>query len=109
VNIQALKALQLDRVLDNDEAVSLSAYARNLASEYEELGQDVPDWLVKVTDVLRTEIARRNRAADMAKLRELEQTVDSLKTAAEKRNEATNQITALQKKLGLSTTAKAGR
>ena len=81
----------------------LSAYARHLAAEYEELELPVPEWLEKSTDTLREEIARRTRAADLANLKDLEREIESLKTASERRADASKRMAALQKKLGLST------
>jgi hypothetical protein len=101
--LEKLRNLNLDRVLDMDEAVTLSAYARGLENEYEFLEIAVPDWLVKASDVLRQEIARRTHAADLAALKALEGELEGYKTVSEKRNEAQKRLGELQRKLGLST------
>ncbi len=106
--LEKLKNLNLDRVLDMDEAISLSAYARSIADEYEALEMNVPDWLVKSTDVLREEIARRMKAADLAELKRIENELEGYKTVTEKRSEAQKRLASLQNKLGLSP-AKSGR
>ncbi len=106
--LEKLKNLNLDRLLDMDEAITLSAYARSLDNEYELLGIPVPEWLTKATDVLRAEIGRRTHAADMAALKALEGELEGYKTVSEKRNEAQRRLGELQRKLGLST-AKAGK
>lgn len=106
--LEKLKQLNVDRLLDNDEAVSLSAYARTLESEYESLGIAAPEWIEKSTTVLREEIARRNRASDLARLKELEGELEGYKTVGEKRTEAARRLVELQKKLGM-VPAKAGR
>jgi hypothetical protein len=101
MSLQTLKTLNLDRILDNDEAVSLSAYARQLADEYEHLDQPVPEWLEKSTQVLREEIARRNHSADMARMKELERELEGYKTVGERKTEAQKRLFDLQKKLGM--------
>lgn len=108
MSLQALKNLNLDRVLDMEEAVALSTYARGLAAEYNELSIPAPEWLAKSTDVLREEIARRTRASDLAELKRLEGELESYKTIGEKKTEAQKRLAALQGKLGMST-AKSGR
>jgi len=45
MSLEKLKNLNMDRVLDNDEAVALSAFARQQMTEYETLEQPIPDWL----------------------------------------------------------------
>jgi hypothetical protein len=105
---EKLKNLNLDRVLDMDEAVALSAYARSIENEYGHLEHPAPDWLAKSTDVLREEIARRTRAADLAALKNLETELEGYKTVTEKRTEAQKRLGELQKRLGLAT-AKAGK
>lgn len=109
MSLQALKNLNTDRILDMDEAVHLSAYARVMETEFEHLEIPVPDWLPKASDVLRQEIARRTHAADLALLKETEQEIDSLKTATERRTDAQKRLAKLQAKLGLSATAKSGK
>jgi hypothetical protein len=106
--LEKLKQLNLDRLLDMDEAITLSSYARGLENEYEVLEIAVPEWLTKASDVLRQEIARRTHASDLAALKALEGELDGYKTIGEKRTEAQRRLGDLQKKLGLST-AKSGR
>lgn len=103
-----LKQLNLDRILDIEEAVEMSAYVRTQENEYGFLELPLPEWLVKAGDVLREEIARRTRAADLATLKALEGELEGYKTIGEKRTEAQRRLGDLQKKLGLST-AKSGR
>jgi hypothetical protein len=108
MSLSALKNLSVDRLLDIDEAVSLSAYARGLETEYGWLEMPVPEWLEKSTNVLREEIARRTRQADLAKLKDLEAELDGYKSVGERRDEARRRLTEIQKKLGIAP-AKAGR
>ena len=106
MNLQALRNLNTDRLLDIDEAVALSAFARALESEFELLEQPVPDWVEKATDVLRTEIARRTRANKLAELRKTEAELESYKTVNERRGEAQKRLAALQEELGLTKTGR---
>lgn len=108
MNVQTIKTLNMDRVLDMDEAVALSADVRVFEGEYEHLGIPVPEWLVKSADVLREEIARRTKADKLARLKNLESQIEGYKSATEKRNEAAKQLAALQDELGMSP-AKSGR
>lgn len=108
MNVQAIKTLNMDRVLDMDEAVALSADVRAFEAEYEHLGMTIPEWLVKSADVLREEIARRTKADKLARLKNLESQIEGYKSATEKRNEAAKQLAALQDELGMSP-AKSGR
>ncbi len=101
--LEKLKNLNLDRLLDLDDAVSLSAFSRSLAEEYLSLGIPVPEWLEKATNVLRAEIARRTHAADLAALKNLEAELESYRTVSERRTQAQQRMVDLQKKLGLST------
>lgn len=106
--LEKLKGLNLDKLLDTEEAIALSAYARGLETEYGWLDMPIPDWLVKSTDILREEIARRTRASDLAELKRTENELESLKSANEKRADAQKRLAALQNKLGMSA-AKSGR
>ena len=108
MNIQAIKNINLDKVIEMEEAIAMSADIRNFEAEYEKLGMPVPDWLVKSADILREEIARRTRAADLADLKRLENELEAYKTVGEKKNEAQKRLAALQSKLGMST-ARSGR
>ncbi len=106
MSIEKLKTLNVDRILDMDEAVALSAYARNLESEYENLQMDPPEWLAKSAAILREEIERRTHAGDLAAMAALEREIDGYKTVNEKRTEASRRLADLKKKLGV--TSKAG-
>jgi len=99
--LEKLKQLNLDRLLDTDEAVALSAYARTLEAEYEALALDEPEWLVKATATLREEIARRTKAADLAKLREIEAELEGYKSVSERKTEAQRRLAEIQRKLGM--------
>jgi len=103
MSLQALKKLNLDAVIEMEEAIALSAYARTLEAEYAELDMLAPEWISKASETLREEIARRSHAADMAELKRLQGEIDGYKTASEKRAEAQNRLAAMQKKLGLAT------
>jgi hypothetical protein len=105
--LEKLKQLNLDKILEMEEAVQLSAFSRSLEGEYEALELPVPDWLVKATDILREEIARRTRASKLSELKNLEAELEGYKTVTEKRTEAQKRLADLQKQLGLSKAASA--
>jgi hypothetical protein len=101
MNIKFLKELNLDRVIELEEAIAVSADLRTLSVEYDELGIDRPEWITSATNIVREEIARRTRAQDLAQMRDLQAKMDSLKTLDEKRSEVGDALAALQRKLGL--------
>lgn len=107
MNIQALKSFNTDKALEIEELVGMSADLTGLLEEYETLDIVAPDWITAKHDEVRTEIGTRTRAADMAELHNLENQIESLKSATEKRQDATKRLAALQSKLGL--TAKSGK
>ena len=101
MNIKAIKEIVLDRILDIDEAVALSAEIRNLELEYLTIKIPAPEWLVKASETLRTEIARRVHSNDLAELQRLEAQLDSYKSVNERRDEVQSKLAALQSKLGM--------
>ncbi len=101
MSLEKLKTLNVDRILDMDEAVALSAYARSMETEYGFLQMDVPEWLEKSTTVLREEIERRTHAGDLAQMANLQREIDGYKTVTEKRTEAARKLAELQKTLGV--------
>jgi hypothetical protein len=109
MSLQALKTLSVDRILEIEEAVALSAEARELEREYEELGIPQPDWLSRAAGTLREEIAKRTRAADLAELKRLEAELDSYKTVNERKTDAQKRLGEIQRKLGMAPAKAAGR
>jgi hypothetical protein len=99
--LEKLKNLKLSGIIDIDEAISLSKYARGLAEEYAELGQVVPEWLEQQTKALREEIGKRTRESDLARLKELEREIEALKTQAERRTDVQRKMAELQERLGM--------
>ncbi len=100
MSLEKLKTLNVDRILEMDEAVALSAYARGIADEFEALQMDAPEWLQKSTIVLREEIERRTHAGDLAQMANLEREIEGYKTVGEKRTAAAQRLADLKKKLG---------
>lgn len=111
MSLQALKNLgpNLDRLLEIEDAVALSAYARSLENEYGYLEIAAPEWLEKSSNILRVEIARRTHASNLAELKRLENELEGYKSIGEKRSEAQKRMGDLQKKLGLTAKANAGK
>lgn len=108
MSLATLKNLNMDRVIDLEEAVALSAEARQLEGEFSVLGIPAPDWLEKSAAVVREEIARRTRASKLARLKEVEAGIEATKTAAERRGDLQRELAGLQKELGM-VPAKAGK
>ena len=105
MSLKLLKGLNLDAIIETEEVVALSAYARSLDAEYEALDMPVPEWITKSTETLRQEIARRTHAADMAEIQRIERELEGYKTTTERKNDATKRLAALQKKVGVALTA----
>lgn len=106
--LEKLKNLQLDRVLDMDEGVALSLFARELEAEFLRLDIDVPEWLTTKAEALRAELARRLRADRLRKMDELRSLIETYKSTNQKRADALEQLAKLQKLTGLGT-VKAGK
>lgn len=104
MDLQKIRNLNLDRMLDIEEPVSISAEIRILENEFKALGLATPGWLENAAEAVRAEIARRTHAADMAALKALDAEIEGYKTANERRADALKRQESLQKKLGLSTT-----
>lgn len=102
MSLSALKNLNMDRLLELDEAVSLSAESRALSNEFELLDLPVPEWLESASNVLREEIARRTHASALAEMKKVEAELDGLKSTAERKVEAQKRLAALQRKLGMT-------
>jgi hypothetical protein len=94
--------LNINRLLDLDEAMELSAGARAMASEYEAFGEPVPDWLEKASGVLREEIAKRIKANKLARVRQLEARLENYKSPTEKKKEDLAELARLQRELGMT-------
>ena len=109
MSLQLLKNLNTDKMIEVEELMVLSAFARSLETEYLETGNSIPEWLDRSANSLREEIARRTRAARMAKLRDIENQLEAMKPATEKRADLQAQAVALQKELGLVKPARSGR
>jgi hypothetical protein len=103
MNIATLKSLNLDRILDIDEAVGWSADIRLLQDEFSTLDMAEPDWLAATASSIREEIARRTHASDLATLKKVEAELDGYRTVGEKRAAAQQRLAELQKKLGMVT------
>lgn len=108
MSLNALKTLALERLIELDEVMSLSAEARQLATEYTEHELEIPTWLEQASQLLHEDIAKRTHAADLADLKEAEAEVERNRTAGERKAAAQAKVASLQKKLGL-TAAKAGK
>ena len=93
--LDLLKNFDANR-LDMEQLVELSAEARKMASEYEALKVEVPEWLGIQTKSLRREIASRDADRKERALRDLKARRSTLKTVDEKRTELDKQIADLE-------------
>jgi hypothetical protein len=99
---EKLKQLNIDRLLDLDEAIEMSAAARVMAEEYAIFALPIPDWLERASATLRDEIAKRIRAGKLARLKQLETRLETYKTPNEKKKEDLAELAKLQNDLGLA-------
>lgn len=99
--ITTLKEMNLDRILDLEEAVALSHFGSGLEQEYSELGLDAPEWLGRSLGTLRAEIAQRVKAQKTIELRKLDAEIEGYKTVSEKKTEALRRRGKLIKELGV--------
>jgi len=70
-----------------DELVELAAFGRQLRAEYETLQLDIPEWASTQLEALRREIRTRSEDARLARIREIDSRIDSLKSSEEKKSE----------------------
>ena len=101
-NLERLKGLNVDKLLNLDECVAAYVDATQMACGFEELGMDNPDWLNKSTDIIKAEIDRRTREDNMRMLKEVEAELEGLRTHGERRSAAQDRLAQLQKALGVS-------
>jgi len=81
-----------------DELVELSAFARQLRSEYETLRLDEPEWVSIQTSTIRREIGVRGEDARQARIREINSRLASLKTNEEKKTDLLRELERLSGK-----------
>lgn len=84
--LKELRGLDIERT-DLDEMVALSAFGRDMKTEYDRLVIPVPEWLEdRLTELDRETRLRRTDALEK-KLKELNAREDALKTADQKRTD----------------------
>lgn len=84
--LERLRGLDTE-TLSPDEMIELRLYARQIEGEYRTQGYEVPEWLKERAQLLDRDIAAKRTDALMKRLRELEAQEQTLKTAAEKRQD----------------------
>jgi len=97
--LNELRNLNTDR-MDLDQAIALSAYGRQLESEFASLESPTPEWLTSNLKQLRREIADRMRDELTRRLTEAKSRREALTPAEEKRAALDKEIEALSAKLG---------
>ena len=70
-----------------DEMVSLSAFGSTLSAEYAALNVDAPEWLGTQIKAVRREIQSRLADVREKRIREIERSLETLKSADEKRQD----------------------
>ena len=96
MNINALKNLQVRDGAVLDELVAARAELKILASNYDDLGVSIPDWIVEKLDQIEPEIKSQVKAELQATLKKLISSRSALRTADEKRADLDVQIQKLQ-------------
>lgn len=84
---------------DLEEMISMRAHATSMLAVYTEMGMEAPLWLSDAYDKLNKEIKARARDALEAELREVSAREESLKTAAEKREDLATRRKRIEEKL----------
>ena len=84
-----------------DEAVELSAVARQITSEYAVNDIPAPEWLADVSQTLTSNIKSRQRDAQLKRLKEIELEERQLLTAKEKRDLLASEKDRLKARLGM--------
>lgn len=90
-----LKAFIADRY-DMDDLVELSAAARSIHAEYEQLGVEVPDWVDAQIKAVRREVKDRQRDSIESRLKNARSRLDALKTPEEKREALRKEVAQLE-------------
>lgn len=97
--LQRLKSLDLDRI-DVDEAIALATFAGLLVEGHVMRGLEAPEWLLDSKNLLEKEIKARHRDKLEKDLKETEAALETLKTAAEKREDLKAKAERLKAALG---------
>lgn len=97
--LDLLKSFSPTSRLPLEELVSLSAFARQLESEFTGLSVEVPEWIADATKAVRREIKSRNADAIANKIRSAEARLETLKTPSERRESLESEIKRLKKQL----------
>lgn len=93
--LNALRNFNADGTIELEDAVALAAFARQMQTEFSELGVEPPAWLPEKADALRREIKVRNSDAIQRKLRELKARREALDDATTKREKLDAEIARL--------------
>jgi len=89
--LELLKNFVANR-LSLDELVTLAAYGRSLRAEYEYHSLDEPSWLDSRLKTLRREIQSRNADELERRKKQIETSLNALKTPAERKKELLKQL-----------------
>ncbi len=95
MSLQNFKNFTADR-LGLEDLVALSAYGRALRAEYEALQVEEPEFISVQLNSLKREIHSREADSREARKRNIKAQLESLKTAAERKNELKKQLAELE-------------
>lgn len=99
MNVQTLKNLTVDRIVDLAELIAHEGFAAGLATNYANHGLEVPEWLESARRTLRGEVKMRVRGDLERQLKLAEQAEEALKSTTEKRADAKKRAEVLRKQL----------
>lgn len=96
--LNEFKTFQLDR-LQLEDLVALAAFGSMLRAEYEKHNLEEPDWVGNNIKSLRREIQARNADKLEARRNEIANSLENLKTPAQKRQELEAEKAKIDKQL----------
>jgi hypothetical protein len=97
--LEKLRNLNIERMIDLDEAVALFAFGNMVLTSYKDQTLEPPAWLTDNLSVLGKDIKERRRDNLEAALKEALAKKSALRTAEEKRADLDGEIERLQKAL----------
>ena len=98
--LDQFKGFNVDNA-DLDELVALSAFGKQLRSEFESQKIPVPEYVSDNLNAISREIDARMADRRATRIRELKSQRDSLKTAQEKRDSIDKELAALGEEIGV--------
>lgn len=95
-----LKALNIDRLADLDEAIALATWGRATLNGFAHYKIEPPAWLADKLEALDEEIQRKRRDILKGRRQEIESSLAALQTVSEKRAALQAQLAKVNDALG---------